>query len=44
MILMNPGDELGPSVNTHTCILQLLMVVGVEDKLGPFLSFAVMGI
>ena len=34
-IQLNPGDGLGPSVNTHTCILQLLMVVGVEDGLGP---------
>ena len=30
MVLMNPGDGLGLSVNTHTCILQLLMVVGVD--------------
>ena len=35
VILMNPGDGLGPSINTHTCILQPLMVVGVEDELGP---------
>ena len=35
ILMMNVGDGLGPSVNTHVFFLLLMIVVGVEDGLGP---------